>query len=118
MSRAYLVMRLMVVRGIPRFREVRIYSQQASAMTVHIVDEFYVDIISMEGDNYEEAEERLITWIHSPSFPYQWVKQFIRGPKSHVLDCIRSDMALKDAIEEENNALNIVLEHMGDYSCG
>ena len=69
MSKAYLVMKLEVVRGIPRFRGVGIYSSNAMNLT-RLNNEIYLDVdCSKDCDSYDDARKDLISYIKKSSCP-------------------------------------------------
>lgn len=98
MSRAYLHIRLKIVRGIPRFRGIGMYSESATSVTT-FGGEFYAEILYADGDSYEEAISNLNNTLESPWLA--WAKELLGGYGEEVR-------------RDEENPLNVALEHMGE----
>lgn len=106
MSKAYLVAKFEVIRGIPRFRGVGIYSSDAANLT-RLNNEIYLDVecSSGESDSYDEARKKLAKRIKT-SWHLEWAKDF--------LETVNPETWFKELVEEENHPLNVALEHMGE----
>ena len=105
MSKAYLVAKFVLVRGIPRFRGVNIYSSNANNLT-RLNNEIYLDVdCSKECDSYNDAHVELVEYIKK-SWHLKWAKEFLEN--------VDVDNWRRELEEEENNPMNVALEHMGE----
>ena len=104
MGKAFLVAKFVLVRGIPRFRGISIYSSEASQLT-RMNQEIYFDVESMDGEKYHDAREKMIEHIKN-SWHLEWVRKWFFNVDPSEFQ--------KQMIEEEDNPLNIAMEHLGE----
>lgn len=108
-ARAYLNIKMKVVRGIPRFRAVGIFSEQANSMTTFGNDEFWTEIAWYGGKSYDHACKELKNYIKD-AHHLRWVKRLMFDEKDR---CFTTYVGFED--KNESNRLDIALEHMGVY---
>lgn len=78
---AYLVMSFVVVKGIPRFRGVGIYSEPASTLTRFGGIE-YADLMEWQGNSYGECHDDLVTYISS-QVHMAWMLPWVSSEPEH-----------------------------------
>ena len=106
MARAYLHLKMEWVRGLPRYRAIGIYSEQATGLTV-FGEEFYAELLWADGDSYEEARKKVINQIKHNSWLNRIHDLFMMDPDQRDID-------VKELKKEEEHPMNVALEHMGE----
>jgi len=81
---AYLVMSFKVVKGIPRFRGVGIYSEPANSLT-RMGGIEYADLMDYPGDSYGESHDKLLSYIMSQPH-YAWMHPFLGNSETYKVE--------------------------------
>ena len=118
---AYLMMRMEIVRSIPRFRSIGIYSESADTITHHMGKEVYVELYrdTRVESEYEKSLTTIEKYLVSKFCHITWVKKwyrfvyYIKDDEGNSLPTYQDIEARKaELVAQDNNALNEVLETM------
>lgn len=81
---AYLVMSFKVVKGIPRFKGIGIYSEPANSLT-RMGGIEYAGLMDYPGKSYDESHRNLLAYIMSQPH-YAWMHPFLGDSETYKVE--------------------------------